>query len=204
LFAELKDGEDPDGGWNGADTVDSVTRWLERIGIDPARSPGQLETRFGRELAVARLARVVAAHSVGESDRSGDRVDGPGDDVDLDRVARLVRAAGVECAVDTPGGGIAVLVAGPPQDGPRWAFPWAAHAGPGRYRWDRPTASTATLMVGPDDGGQVAPTSVARVGAVTEVQIAALIVAQTRIADPRFPLTADELAAIGLDGDSRG
>ena len=57
-------------------------------------------------------------------------------------------------------------------------------------------------MVGPDDGGQVAPTSAARVGAVTEEQIAALVLAQAqaRIADPGAPLTAHELAAIDLDG----
>jgi hypothetical protein len=38
--------------------------------------------------------------------------------VDLDRVAEQVRAAGVECVIDTPGGGVAVLLAGAPTEDP--------------------------------------------------------------------------------------
>lgn len=198
LFAEIKDNDDNDG-WNGGDTVDILTRWLLRIGIDPELDPVQLEPRFARDIATAHLATAHLAAAVRAAAPAAAEANNPGDDVDLDQVAQLVRAAGVECVVDTPGGGVAVLVAGPPRTGPRWASPWAAHAGPGRYRWGRPsTASTADLTVGPDDGGQVPPTGVASVGAMTELQIAALIVAQTRIEDPSSPLGHDDLEAIGL------
>lgn len=66
LFVELKAGEDPDGGWNGADTVDVLTCWLERIGIDPTSSLDRIDARVARDFAVARLAHVVAAAPAGE------------------------------------------------------------------------------------------------------------------------------------------
>lgn len=121
------------------------------------------------------------------------------DTLDLDRVADLVRAAGVWCVVDVndASSGVATLLAGPPTGSPSWAHPWKAWAGPGRHHPNGPaTASMRTLTVGPHDGGETAPVLARSVGAVTEEHVAALIVAQTRTTDA-VP-TGDELTAIGL------
>ena len=124
---------------------------------------------------------------------------GVDDEVDLDRVARLVRAAGIDCIVDVldPAGATAVLLAGPPTGEPDWAHPWRARAGPAvRGESGRCTAARRTLAVGPHDGGATTPLSVADVGAVTEEQIAELLIAQT--CTPTTPLTADAVRALGL------
>lgn len=196
LLVELVDAEEPGGGWNGADTVDVVDGWLRRLGIDPDR--GLLHAQAALfSSTTARLIRVPAMPGSADAD-------GVDHEIDLDRVADLVRAAGVECVIDTPGRGIAVLLAGPPTTEPMWAYPWGAQAGPGRFHWDRPaTATLQDLQVGPDDRS-VPSTAVRSVGALTEQQIAALIVAQTRIAGRAEPLTGAELAAIGLHPAGKG
>lgn len=118
--------------------------------------------------------------------------------VDLDRIAALVRAAGVACIVDVadPRSG-AALLAGPPTTSPAWAYPWSAYAGPALHT---PTGSTyaaaRTLAVGPHDGGDAEPIVAGAVGATTHEQIADLIVAQSR--KPHAPLTDEELVAINL------
>lgn len=99
----------------------------------------------------------------------------------LDRVAELVRAADVESVIDTPGGGVAVLLAGAPSEEPAWAFPWAVQSGPGRFGWDEPSlASTPDLRIGPDTADRDAAVVVRELGAVTEEQIAELVVTEIR------------------------
>lgn len=109
----------------------------------------------------------------------------------LEEVARLVRAAGVNCVLDTSGGGVATLWAGPTRQEGGYGIRFAALAGPGSYGWGhhRSTGTTAEFFVGPDDDGQADSLDVATVGARTDTQVAALIVAQARLADPRHPLT---------------
>jgi len=93
----------------------------------------------------------------------------------------MVRAEGLECVIDTPGAGVAVLLAGAPTDEPGWAFPWAVQAGPGCFGWDEPPlASTRDLRVGPDTADRYSAVLVREAGAVTEEQIADLIVAQAQ------------------------
>lgn len=185
LFAQLKDVEGSDGSWNGGNVVAIVSEWFARLGIDPDRTVEQLDGR----VVTAALTRGAADRrlldEVGRPTAQPDP-DVPGRDggfavIDLDRVAELVRAAEVECVIDTPGGGVAVLLAGAPTEEPAWAFPWAVQAGPGRFGWDEPSlASTRDLRVGPDTADRDAAVLVRALGAVTEEQIAELIVTQVR------------------------
>jgi hypothetical protein len=118
--------------------------------------------------------------------------------VDLDRIAALVRAAGVACIVDVadPHSG-AALLAGPPTFSPAWAYPWSAYAGPAMHTSMGSTyAATRTLAIGPHDGGDAEPIMAEVVGATTHEQIADLIVAQSR--KPHGSLTNEELLAINL------
>jgi hypothetical protein len=118
--------------------------------------------------------------------------------VDLDRVVALVRAAGVACIVDVadPRFG-AALLAGPPTSTPAWAHPWSAYAGPAMHMPDGSRyANSATLTIGPHDGGDTEPIVAEAVGATTDEQIAELIIAQSR--KPQAPLTDEELLAINL------
>lgn len=208
LFIELKGVESADGSWSGADTVALVCDWFTRLGIDPTGPADQLD---GRMFTTGRANTGPYRSQAENTDRTTSTADlQPGTDdehecrdgfveVDLDRVADLVRAAGVECTIDAPGGGVAVLLAGPPTAEPNWAFPWAAQAGSGRFGWDEPSvASTRDLCVGPDTVDRARAIPVRAVGALTESQIAALVLAQVRIADPDRPLTHAELAAVGL------
>ncbi|MHA6783986.1 hypothetical protein ACVGOW_23775 [Pseudonocardia saturnea] len=184
LFVHLKTVEGSDGSWNGGDVVAIVSEWFARLGIDPDRTLDQLDGRV-----------VTTAPTCGTDRRLLDEVgrqtaqpdpDVPGTDggfavIDLDRVAELVRAAGVECVIDTPGGGVAVLLAGAPAEEPAWAFPWAVQAGPGRFAWDGPSlACIRDLRVGPDSANRDAAVLVRDLGAVTEEQIAELVVTQMR------------------------
>jgi len=69
-----------------------------------------------------------------------------------------------------------VLLAGSPVEEPSWAFPWAVQVGPGRFRWDEPsTASTRDLRIGPDTADPDRAVLVRELGAVTEHQIAEVI-----------------------------
>lgn len=208
LFIELKDVESADGSWSGADTVAIVCDWFTRLGIDPTGPADQLGGRMFTTDRVHSGPRLSQAENTDRETATADPQHGTDDEhdrqdgfveVDRDRIADLVRAVGVECTIDTPGGGVAVLLAGPPTAEPNWAFPWAAQAGPGRFGWDEPSiASTRDLCVGPDTADRARAIPVHAVGAVTEAQIAALVLAQVRIADPDLPLTHAELAAAGL------
>lgn len=184
LFVQLKDAEDTDGSWNGGDVVAIVSAWFARLGIDPDRPVEQLD---GRGVPAVPARRGGHSRPAEEAVREADDVapdvlevaDGYAV-VDLDRVAELVRAEGVECVIDTPGGGVAVLQAGAPTEEPVWAFPWAVQAAPGRFAWDGPSlASTRDLRVGPDTADRDAAVLVRELGAVTAEQIADLVVTQT-------------------------
>jgi hypothetical protein len=182
LFVQLKNVEQDDGSWNGGDVVAIVCEWFARLGIDPDLAVGQFD---------GRVITAIPAGSGGEHPLIGGATREAADDaleladgyavVDLDRIAELVRGVGVDCVIDTPGGGVAVLLAGRPIDDPAWAFPWAVQAGPGRFDWDGPSlASTRDLRVGPDTADRDAAMLVREVGAATEEHIADLIVTQTR------------------------
>lgn len=183
LFVQLKNAEDGDGSWNGGDVVAIVSEWFARLGIDPDRPVDQLD---GRVVSTIPAGRGGDTHLAGGAPhKSDDAANGAPDltdgyaVVDLDRVTELVRAAGVECVIDTPGGGVAVLLAGRPSQEPVWAFPWAVQAGPGRFDWDGPSlASTRDLRIGPDTADRDAALLVRGLGAVTEEQIADLVVSQ--------------------------
>jgi hypothetical protein len=121
-----------------------------------------------------------------------------GELIDLDRVAALVRTAGIACIVDVtdPRFG-AALLAGPPTTSPAWAHPWSAYAGPAVPASDGSTyGDVRTLAIGPHDGGEAEPVLAHAVGATTEEQIAELIIAQSR--KPHASLTNEELLAINL------
>ncbi|GAA3238447.1 hypothetical protein GCM10017691_38610 [Pseudonocardia petroleophila] len=181
LFVQLKDVEGGGGSWNGGDVVAIVSEWFARLGFDPDRTLDQLGGRVVTTSPSCGAAGRRLGDEVGRP-RSKPDHDVPGADggfavIDLDRVAELVRAAGVECVIDTLGGGVAVLLAGAPTEEPAWAFPWAVQAGPGRFDWDEPSwASTRDLRVGPDTADGDAAVLVRELGAVTEEQIADLVV----------------------------
>lgn len=130
-------------------------------------------------------------------------------ELNLDRIVEiLVNQHRLDQAyVEQTGGGVATIYAGPTRPDPEdpSARRFAAVAGPGSYGWGH-RASVASLdefYVGPDDQGEADAIDVATVGAVTEEQVAALIAAQARRADPTQPVDADELTALGLDPSGR-
>jgi hypothetical protein len=43
LFADLKEIEESDGGWPGADAVQAICAWLESIGLDPDGTLAELQ-----------------------------------------------------------------------------------------------------------------------------------------------------------------
>jgi hypothetical protein len=156
-----------------------------------SRAVGYFQAEDAAEAtAAAAAAAVAAAAAIVAGDEAPDAP--AGHLLHLEEVARLVREAGVNCVLDTSGGGVATLWAGPTRHESGYGIRFAALAGPGSYGWgQRPsTGTTAEFFVGPDDNGQVDPLDVATVGARTELQVAALIVAQARLVDPRRPLTA--------------
>ena len=175
LFARVKELEQAGGSWDGADVVATLTGWFDELGIDPDRSVTELT---GRVVTTART--VAAAPPPNQHDgREGFA------EVDLDGVADLVRAAGVDCVIDTPGGGVAVLLAGAPTVEPAWAFPWAVQLGPGRFAWDAPaTGSLRDLRIGPDTPDLTRTVLLRELGAVTEEQIAAAVLTQARLPRP--------------------
>ncbi len=206
LFVQLKTVEGGDGSWNGGDVVAIVSEWFARLGIDPDRMLDQLDGRVTTRGAAERRLLDEVGRPTGQSVHDAPGADGGFAVVDLDRVAELVRATGVECVIDTPGGGVAVLLAGAPTEEPAWAFPWAVQAGPGRFDWDEPSlASTRDLRVGPDTADPDAAVLVRELDAVTEEQIADLVVAQARRVDGRATVsdhTAEQLPATHADGRS--
>lgn len=174
LFARVKKLVQAGGSWNGADVVATLAGWFDELGIDPDRSVTELTGR------VVTTARTAAAPTPNEHDgREGFA------EVDLDRVADLVRAGGVDCVIDTPGGGVAVLLAGAPTASPAWAFPWAVQLGPGRFAWDAAaTGSLRDLRIGPDIPDLTCTVLLRELGAVTEEQIAAAVLTQARLPRP--------------------
>lgn len=180
---------DASGGLHSEDFVATVRGWFRAVGLDPRNTAEELK---------ARIARTSGPHT-----RPPRTADDPheDDDLNLDRVAEHVRAAGVACTISSPAPGVAILQAGPPEGHQVSTVPWRAVAGPGSYgSGDRPsTASTLTFTVGPDDLGETPGVNVRAVGAHTEFDIARLVVAQARREDPRQPLTAEEIAALGFD-----
>ena len=185
-----------------------VDAWLqvtlydpERSGPQPIRPVAHLAYRLDQPVRIAHRGlqppgSAVATGWAGDGAGTDHAAD---DEVDLDRVARLVRAAGIGCVIEVVdhASAAAVLLAGPPTAAPDWAHPWRAHAGPAvRSRNGRCTATTRTLAVGLHDGGATTPVGVADVGAVTEEAIAALVIAQT--CTPTAPLTADTVSILGL------
>jgi hypothetical protein len=158
--------------------------------------PPDPTTDQGWELLTGPAAVPPAPHSALGAERGGDEAGG--EFIDMDRVAALIRAAGIACVIDVtdPRLGVALLV-GPPTASPAWAHPWSAYAGPAVHAPDGATYATAgTLAVGLHDGGEAEPIVAESVGATTAEQIADLIIAQGR--KPHAPLTDHELLAINL------
>ena len=94
------------------------------------------------------------------------------------------------------------VAGGAPTDEPGWAFPWAVQAGPGCFGWDEPPlASTRDLRVGPDTADRYSAVLVREAGAVTEEQIADLIVAQAQAQRLRDVANGDGLGT--ADADAR-
>lgn len=101
---------------SGGEVVALLAEWFDAIGLCLERSPAELAGR------VVTAVRTVGAGSLAADTTRGGRewsavVDV---EVDLDRVADLVRACGVECEIDTPGGVVAVLHDGSAETGSRW------------------------------------------------------------------------------------
>lgn len=209
LFVALKDAEGTGGSWNGGNVVAIVSEWFARLGIDPDRT---VEQFYGRVVTTAPTCGAADHRALDDARRppaqAGPDVTGADDGfavIDLGRVAELVRAAGAECVIDTPGGGVAVLLAGAPTEQPAWAFPWAVQAGPGRFSWDEPSlASMRDLRVGPDTADGDAAVPVREVGAVTEEQIAELVVSQVRRRGPRATARASSTRSAGRSGGDTG
>lgn len=187
LFVQVKAVEEADGSWNGGDVVAILAEWFDSLGLVPERPVAALT---GRVVSTARTAaRPVAVEC--------EPVRGPAGfvQVDLDRVAELVRARGVDCVIDTPGGGVAVLLAGRPVAEPVWAFPWAVQLGPGRFSWDTPsTGSLWDLRIGPDTPDLARTVLLRELGAIDENQIADVVVVRAQLHHPKPAGFGDTLA----------
>lgn len=174
LFVQVKAVEEADGSWNGGDVVAILAEWFDSLGLVPERPVAALT---GRVVSTARAAAQPVA-----VEREPVRGSAGFAEVDLDRVAELVRARGVDCVIDTPGGGVAVLLAGRPVAEPVWAFPWAVQMGPGRFSWDTPsTGSLRDLRIGPDTADLTCTVLLRELGATDEHQIADVVVARAQL-----------------------
>lgn len=136
--------------------------------------------------------------------------------LDMDRIAALINEAGLPATVEMTGGGVATIYVG---HATRWSDDedfdrYPALAGPGTFGWGVmiSTASIDEFFVGPDDDN-ASGLDVREVGAVTEEQIATLLVAQAnrtaRLIDhdqwdltQSMNLPPDELAALGFNPPS--
>ena len=82
----------------------------------------------------AAAANAAAAGAAGTGHEAPETPDGAaGYPLHLEEVARLVRDAGVHCVLDTSGGGVATLWAGPTRRESGYGIRSAALAGPGSY-----------------------------------------------------------------------
>lgn len=153
LFAQLKDVEAADGSWNGGNVVAILSAWFARPGIDPDRPVDQLDGHlFSADRSCSELVQGSAADGRPEDEGVPDAsVEASGfPDVDLDRIAELVRADGIDCISRRRAVGSRLLAFAPAEQ-PVWASPWAVQAGPGRFGGDeRYIASTRDLRVGAD------------------------------------------------------
>lgn len=147
---------------------------------------------FQDEDAADAAAAVAAAQTAGQGQDDAPGA-GAGHPLHLEEVARLVRDAGVNCVLDTSGGGIATIWAGPTRHETGYGIRFAALAGPGSFGWGHTPSrgTTAEFFIGPDDNGEASPLDLAAVDARTDAQVAALIVAQARLHDPTRALTRD-------------
>lgn len=124
------------------------------------------------------------------------------EDFDMDEVTRQVRAAGVDCVLDTSAG-CATIWAGLRRHEEGWGR-FAAVAGPGRFGWGRvPSVGAGRGLLRRPGRRRRHATSTVQVGARTPELIAKLIVAQVRKADPTQLLSFDGIEALGLDGALR-
>lgn len=127
-------------------------------------------------------------------------------DLNLDTIAHLLRTEhGVANAyVEMTGGGVATIFAGPTREEADYGTRYAAVAGPGTFRYDGPsTGDLIEFAIGADDYGDTDPIDASDVGARTESDVARLIAAQARKADPTTPLSVDDVDALGFDGTGR-
>lgn len=101
----------------------------------------------------------------------------------MDTIVALIRSKGVWAYVEQVGNGIAAIYAGAQTYDPDGRKIYAAAAGPGRYEWnDGPSmGSTAEFLVNADGEDITHTVNCARVGALTEQAIAALIIAQAAL-----------------------
>lgn len=129
-------------------------------------------------------------------------------DFDMAKVADLVNAAGVFAYVEHTGGGTATIYAGEEVEyeampGEMWKV-FKVAAGPGTFDF-KPNPVWTTLYdfsIGPNDQGEAGYVSPADVGALTEEDIAKLIVAQAGKPFPEL-LTREEVTALGFDGTGK-
>ncbi|WP_298795732.1 hypothetical protein [uncultured Pseudonocardia sp.] len=151
---------------------------------------------FQEEDASEAAAAAAAAEARATQDDAPAAADGH--PLHLEEVARLVREAGVNCVLDTSGGGVATIWAGPTHHETSYGIRFAALAGPGSFGWGHSpsVATTAEFFIGPDDDGEASPLDLAEVDARTDAQVAALIVAQARLGDPARALTRDTAATV--------
>ena len=178
-----------------ADLMGDIFDVAEQAGLEPAalveRALHLLNEQRTDELPEVAQARRPAARPAVAT-------------VNLDDVAELVRAHGVECVLlDTVGRRQATLWARPlaaeAGHGPRWT----AQAGPAPLCGDRSSSVVRldTLDVGPlQDGTDTV--NMARIGARTPQAVAAVIAAQA-CKPPATVLDFAEIEALGLDGTCR-
>jgi hypothetical protein len=104
-------------------------------------------------------------------------------ELNMDTIVALVRSKGVWAYVDQVANGIAAIYAGAHIYDPDGRKIHAAAAGPGRYGWDHGPSmgSTAEFLVNGDGDDITHTVDCARVGALTEHTIAALIIAQAAL-----------------------
>lgn len=101
----------------------------------------------------------------------------------MDTVVELIHDMGIWAYVEQTGGGCATIYAGAKYTDNEGDQRYSAIAGPGTYGWDRRPSygHTTEFYIGPDDQGETDSIDCATAGALTEADLATLIVAHTRL-----------------------
>jgi hypothetical protein len=101
----------------------------------------------------------------------------------MDTIVELIHRKGIWAYVEMTGGNVATIHAGAQTPGPDSDTIYAAVAGPGSYGWGQRSSMghTDEFFIGADDHGETEGIACATFGALTEQDVAELIVAQASL-----------------------